>query len=183
MQKIRFITMILSLCAALFFLDSCGKQGINELGNSILGAWFCEYDASGELNAGNETISYSHVAQYAEYNEDCTGLWCVAYFGSNRNTPIFMLGGHDIVDTRFTFQSSADGSITMSREAEVYGLPQSWTVFFAADKIRIADGGHSPHLMDRATQEQKSLIIKWEENLRGNDSGMMDIGDYNEQKE
>jgi len=24
---------------------------------------------------------------------------------------------------------------------------------------------------------------KWEENLRGNDSGMMDIGDYNEQKE
>ena len=48
-------------------------------------------------------------------------------------------------------------------------------------------------IMDIKLPLQRSLLFdrlnylcmsgKWEENLRGNDSGMMDIGDYNEQKE
>ena len=99
------------------------------LSNGMVGAY------SGEINVGSDVIQYTHVAQYAKYNEDCTGLWCVAYFRSNRNTPVFMLGGHDIVDTKFSFLAMEDGTITMSREAEVVGLPQSWTVYYAETRL------------------------------------------------
>ena len=125
-------------------------------------------------------MAYTHVAQYAEYNADCMGLWCVAYFGSNRNSPVYMVGGHDIVGARFYFRAFANGEVTMYRDVDVYGMPGSWTVHYADDRIWITDGGHSVNQMERATEKRKALIIRWEESERGSDSGMINLGGYDE---
>lgn len=181
MRKIRYIAVILTFCGALLTLDSCEKlPGYNELGDKIIGAWFCEYDAAGVLDFGGEPISYTHVAQYAEYNKDYSGIWCVAYFGSNRNAPLFMLGGHGVEDTFFHFCATLDGTITMSRSSDVEGMPRNWTVFYADDKINITDGGHNAHHMERATESQKAKVIRWEQSMLGNDSGIIDLDDYEE---
>lgn len=45
MRKIHHIALILTFCGVLLALNSCEKQpGVNELGDKIIGAWFCEYD-------------------------------------------------------------------------------------------------------------------------------------------
>lgn len=126
------------------------------------------------------STALSPVAQYAEYNTDYTGMWCVAYFGSNRNAPLLMLGGHSVVDTFFHFSATLDGTITMSRSTDVVGMPRNWTVFYADDKINITDGGHNAHQMERATESQKAKVIRWEESMLGNDSGIINLGDYDE---
>lgn len=181
MRKIHLFTVILTLCSVIFVLGSCEKQpGFNELGNDIIGAWFCEYDAAGVLDFGGDPIPYSHVAQYVEYNQDCSGMWCVAYFGSNRNAPLYMLGGHNVVDTYFYFYATLDGTITMCHTSEVKGMPQNWTVFYANDRINITDGGHNAHQMERATQSQKDKVIRWEQSMLGNDSGVISMDGYDE---
>ena len=181
MRKIRFIAVILTLCGAMLALGSCQKSGLNELGDDIVGAWYCEYDASGVMNFGAESIPYTHVAQYAEYNKDYTGLWCVAYFGSNRNAPIYMMGGHDVMDTHFHYRATSDGAVTMFLDSDdVVGMPQYWTVYYADGKINISDGGHSANQMVRASESQKAKVIKWEQSMRGDDSGLINLGDYDE---
>ena len=181
MKKIRFVAATLALCGAMLFLGSCEKQSRgNELGDDILGAWFCEYDSAGVLDLGGGALPYTHVAQYAEYDKDCTGLWLVAYFGSNRNAPLYMLGGHQVTDTHFQFRSTADGTITMSRDSDVLGMPRSWTVYYTAGKISITDGGFNAQQMERATEDQKAMILRWEQSLLGNDSGSITLGEYEE---
>ncbi len=181
MRKIRFAAVLPALCGALLVLDSCRKQPeFNELGDKIVGAWFCEYDATGVIDFGGEPIPYTHVAQYAEYNKDGTGMWCVAYFGSNRNAPRYMLGGHAVTDTYFHFRATADGSVTMFRDSDTAGMPQYWTVFYADDRINISDGGYNAKQMERATESQKAKVVSWEQSLLGNDSGMIDLGGYDE---
>lgn len=59
-------------------------------------------------------------------------------------------------------------------------MPDSWTVQYADDRIWITDGGYSVNQMVRATEEQKVRVIRWEESERGSDSGMINLGGYDE---
>ena len=34
--------------------------------------------------------------------------------------------------------------------------------------------------MERATESQKAKVIRWEESMLGNDSGIINLGDYDE---
>ena len=181
MKKIGILAAL--LCGALICLTSCQKEETwsNQLGDKILGPWISEYDAHGTLRLGlDEYVEYTHVVQYAEFKSDCTGIWCAVFFGNNMTIPVWMFGGQEDLDAQFRYNAKADGTITVQRNLEVMGLPDSWTVFYENGQIAFTDGGISIRHMDPATPEQKQQIIEWEQSDYGNDMGMIvsPPGDY-----
>ena len=182
MRKIHIVAAILALLAATAILGSCRKepQWTNELGDKLVGAWYAEYDAAGSFELNTEVFEFTHIAQYAEFNSDCTGIWWVAFFSKNPFVPVFMFGGEDVLDAATHFNSTSGGHINVSRDITVDGVPNSWTVHFMDNKIIFADGGFSTQYMLRATPAQKAQMIKWEQSLNGNDSVEFGLGDYPE---